>query len=100
MHLHENNFKNTVAIIIDTVENKKLPRHLLLGKEAPIRAGIEVGVMQESIKYSLKHAKKSYKDLYKISFKKKLFSKQKEFYGDKIYRIFYILGIKIKIRKK
>ena len=52
----ERNYKNdlTIAVncIIDTVENEKLPRRLLLGKDCIKRVKYEVHSILENIKYS------------------------------------------------
>ncbi len=52
----ERNYKNDLSCgvnsIIDTVENEKIPRRLLLGKDCIQRVKYEIKMIQDNIKYS------------------------------------------------
>lgn len=73
----ENNLPMAIATIIDNTEKEKLPRRLVLGKDACIKAKIEIGLLKEDLSKSKKYSNKCSKyrlsliiDLIKRFFKK------------------------------
>ena len=95
-------FRNDLSIavktIIDTVEKEKLPRHLILGKDALETVKYEIKALNLCYNYCKKIGLYCSIPLKKDSFLSTIFSIKNEYKNGTKRKIITILGIKLKIK--
>ena len=95
---HENNLELAINELINMVEQEKLPRRIIFGKDAMFKIKTEINSIKNNLIQSKKITKKCSVLKDPTTFSEKIFSLKNEYNEGIKRKVIIILGIKIKIK--